>query len=74
MSVQWPRAQEFAQWIIPLATALGLVCFDPQSGQVHNPAPPGASVRLEFSDGGVVDGLRLEDLRGLLQQISEHNW
>lgn len=75
-SVRWPQAEEFARWAIPLAAGYGLVCYDPQGGQVHNPpAPsPAGHLRLEFCDGGVIDDPSPTELPGLLNLISDSNW
>jgi hypothetical protein len=76
MSVQWPRAEEFARRVVPLAGEYGLVCFNPQNGHVHNPPQrtPGAGLRLQLADGSVVDDPDPADLASLLQQISDKNW
>ncbi|WP_020577895.1 hypothetical protein [Actinopolymorpha alba] len=75
MNIRWSCAQEVARWIIPLAAEHGLVCFDPQSGRVHNPPRPDMNeLRLEFYDGSMVDSPAPADLRRLLQALSERNW
>lgn len=76
MTISWSRAQEVAEYVLGLAAARGLVCFDPQASVVHNPPGQAAAggLRLEFCDGGVVDRPDPAALGTLLQALSPRNW
>lgn len=76
MTISWSRAQETAEFVLGLAATRGVVCFDPQASDVHN--PPGQAMadglRLQFSDGGIVDHPDPAALGTLLQALSPQNW
>lgn len=72
----WSSADEVSQLILELADRHGLVCFDPQGGQIHNPtqALTAGGLRLEFCDGSQINDPSREDLRVHVQRLSAKNW
>lgn len=74
LSMGWGRAADTARAVLELAERHQLVCFDPQTGRVHNLPRRGPGDRLEFPDGSVVENPGPERLRALLAAIDETNW
>jgi hypothetical protein len=76
MPIIWPRAAEMRTVVRELAAEHGLVCFDPQTGDVDNPVRPMApgALRLELCDGSVIDEPDLPRIRRELGRLSSHNW
>lgn len=75
LCMSWSSADEAVLFILELADRLGLVCFDPQGGQVHNPKVAAAGgLRLTCCDGSRVDDPSREDLRAHLRRLSAENW
>ncbi|MDA2814410.1 hypothetical protein O4J56_27435 [Nocardiopsis sp. RSe5-2] len=69
-------APKVAPFVVGLAEAHGLVCFDPQAMRVHNPPDIVAPdvPRLDFCDGGIVADPRPGELPELLGQVDHRNW
>ncbi|MFF7646728.1 hypothetical protein [Streptomyces canus] len=72
-SISYPRQSEVSEFLLELASASGVTCYDPQSGNVHFPAS-GNSVTLEFSDGSVVNNPSRDDVTRALNGLSPEDW
>ncbi|WP_326568055.1 hypothetical protein VSH64_40655 [Amycolatopsis rhabdoformis] len=70
MTIAWSRAEAVARLVFDLARRHGLVAFDPQKGDVHNPA----ALALSSCDGARVENPDPAALRAALQRLSARNW
>jgi len=73
LCMSWSTAAEASPFVLELAKQHGLVCFDPQSGQIHQP-DTGAALHLESCDGSRIYNPTRQDLRRALDSLSPDNW
>jgi hypothetical protein len=74
--IGWSRAQEMTAVIVELAAQHGLICFNPQVGQVYHPPKilQSNGLHLDFCDGGRINAPGPDDLDQHLRQLSDRNW
>nr|WTB30968.1 hypothetical protein OG781_17085 [Streptomyces sp. NBC_00830] len=72
-SISYPQQSEVSEFLLELANASGVTCYDPQSGNVHFPVS-GNSVKLEFADGSVINGPSQDDVTRALNGLSPEDW
>lgn len=70
------QAPEISPGILELAGRYGLVCYDPQAGQVHHPAQATSSglLRLESCDGGRAVDPSTDEIQRQVRRLSRANW
>lgn len=74
LCMAWSTAAKTSAVVLDLARRHGLVCYDPQSSQIHNLPAEGPGLRLELADGSVFTDPDAATLRALLAAIDERNW
>ena len=75
LNVIWPRADEFAGVVRPLAGTRGLVCFDAYGELTHPPAMLNAPrVRLSTERGSLVYDPDLPSIQAVLEGLDRRNW
>ncbi|MET8449073.1 hypothetical protein [Streptomyces sp. NPDC005209] len=76
MAMGWGQAAQVAPRVIDLAGRHGLICFDPQTGDVHVPPAlrsPGA-LELRSCVGLSVSDPDLETIEWAVRRLSADNW
>jgi hypothetical protein len=67
------RVQEMTEYLLPLSSQLGLLCFDPQSEQMFVTVKE-SPVVLELADGSVITGPAPEHVERAVQGLSPEDW
>jgi hypothetical protein len=71
------KAAEISREVLELASRHGLVCYDPQAGEVHHPAQAGPAdtvLRLESCDGSRAIGPDAGVIERQVRRLSRANW